>query len=149
MKFVAIAVLFFAGCASAPPGTSKIGPVAPGPAAALGASGCGISRVIDGDTIAVSCPGGAQRNVRLTGYDTPETYRPRCAFERARGKSATRRLRDLIAQAERFDLRQEGVDRYGRLLASLHLDGTDIARLMVAEGLAVRYDGGKRRDWCG
>lgn len=113
------------------------------------AAGCRVQRVVDGDTIAIACPGEGARKVRLTGFDTPETYRPRCAAERARGQQATRHLRTLVARAETVALHRNGVDRYGRLLGRLVLDSTDIARHMVSEGLAVPYAGGRRRSWCG
>ena len=111
-------------------------------------SGCRISRVVDGDTITITCPDTARRNVRLTGFDTPETYKPQCAGEERLGQAATLHLRHLIAQASMVDLRTSGTDRYGRLLGRLALDGVDVARAMIAEGLAVPYSGGKRRNWC-
>src|SRR5271165_3371786 len=50
-------------------------------------------RVIDGDTIRVYQK---QPNVRLVGFNAPETRRAACDAERELGAKATRRLRDLI-----------------------------------------------------
>lgn len=111
-------------------------------------SGCRISQVVDGDTITITCPDRARRNVRLTGFDTPETYKPQCAGEKRLGQAATRHLKRLVAQASMVDLRTSGTDRYERLLGRLSLDGADVANVMIAEGLAVPYSGGKRRNWC-
>lgn len=40
--------------------------------------------MVDGDTAKV-----AGHNYRLVGYDTPETWRPKCEYERALGQAAT------------------------------------------------------------
>jgi len=50
-------------------------------------------RVIDGDTIRVYHQ---QPNVRLVGFNAPETRKAECAAEEELGAKATRRLRDLI-----------------------------------------------------
>jgi endonuclease YncB( thermonuclease family) len=50
-------------------------------------------RVIDGDTIRVYRN---QPNVRLVGFNAPETRRAVCEAERELGDKATRRVRDLI-----------------------------------------------------
>ena len=38
-----------------------------------------------------------------------------------------------------------GLDKYGRLLAEVIIDGENLSDLLLDEGLAVSYDGGKRR----
>jgi endonuclease YncB( thermonuclease family) len=50
-------------------------------------------RVIDGDTIRVF---NRKPNVRLVGFNAPETRRAQCDVERELGDRATRRLRDLV-----------------------------------------------------
>lgn len=126
-------------------------PAAAPPAAptAFEQAGCRIVGVVDGDTIRVTCRAGGTTPVRLTGFDTPETFRPECASERARGRAATRHLSALVAQAEQVDLQVQGKDRYDRTLARLALDGRDVARRMIADGHAVPYTGGRRQSWCG
>ncbi len=112
------------------------------------ARSCGISRVIDGDTVRLSCPDGTGGSARLMGFDTPETFRPRCAAEEALGRKATAYLRRRIAAATSIRAIGGGRDKYDRLLIRLFIDGEDLASDMVARGLAVRYSGGRRIDWC-
>jgi len=108
---------------------------------------CAITRVVDGDTVHINCTG-ASKPVRLTGYDTPETYQAKCAAEKALGEAATRHLANVLSNATVIAPRHEGVDKYGRDLASLIVDGKRLADLMIRKGYAVRYDGGRRIDWC-
>jgi len=108
--------------------------------------GCTLNYVYDGDTVALDCADGRQ-TARLVGFDTPETKDPRCAAEKTLGNQATQRLRDLAASGViGFDA--QGYDKYGRILAKMTVDGMDVADILVREGLAVRYTGGKRINWC-
>lgn len=100
--------------------------------------------VIDGDTIAV----GGQR-YRLTGYDTPETYQARCDREKALGDRATKRLRTLVRSRRPVELLvARGRDKFGRRLARLLVGSRDVGDILVAEGLARRFDAGQREGWC-
>ena len=111
------------------------------------APGCAVTRVVDGDTISVHC-GTTAGNVRLVGYDTPETYRPGCPEEKRLGEAATRALERELRKATRIRVEARGRDKYDRALASLWLDGKALADIMISKGLAVSYDGGKRINWC-
>lgn len=112
------------------------------------APACRVDRVIDGDTVDMTCPGGPGFRARLTGFDTPETYEPGCAAEARLGRQATLRLRELVGGARTVGARLGGVDRYGRRLVSLELDGRDVGGVLISEGLAVPYSGGRRINWC-
>ena len=71
--------------------------------------------VVDGDTIRLQ-----GERIRLTGYDTPETFRAQCDAELQRGNAATARLRALLQQADSVELdEQDRRDRHGRILACL------------------------------
>src|ERR1044072_1468821 len=83
-------------------------------------------RVIDGDTIRVHHK---QPNVRLVGFNAPETRRAACPAERELRDKATRRVRDLV-RAGRLDFEfvacscppgTEGTERcnYGRHCGTL------------------------------
>lgn len=109
---------------------------------------CSVTRVIDGDTVDLSCPGEGRFRARLTGFDTPETFEPGCRDEARLGHAATDRLSAMVRDAQTVDARLGAFDRYGRRLVGLSLDGRDVGTTLIGEGLALRYDGGRRPDWC-
>jgi endonuclease YncB( thermonuclease family) len=84
---------------------------------------------------------------RLNGIDTPE-LRGASAAEKACGIIARNRLRELLPETLIVCAVCGTWDKYGRVLVDLYLaDGTSVNRLLVAEGLAVPYDGGRRTPW--
>ncbi len=100
--------------------------------------------VIDGDTIDVD-----GERYRLTGFDTPETYRAECESEKLRGDQATVRMRALVRAASEIRLdAQHSRDKYGRGLGTLSVDGEDVGDILIREDLARRYSGGQRYSWC-
>ena len=100
--------------------------------------------VIDGDTIDISGD-----RIRLVGFDTPETYRSQCTYEKKLGDLATARVRELLAGPALIELvLLPGRDRYDRLLGRLIVNGIDVGDTLIAEGLARAYDGGRRQGWC-
>jgi len=106
-------------------------------------SGGGTNCVVDGDTIWYR-----GSKIRIADIDTPETHQPRCAAEAERGAAATRRLHQLV-NAGPFTLQSinRDEDRYGRKLRILTRGGQSLGELLVEEGLARCYEGG-RRSWC-
>lgn len=99
---------------------------------------------VDGDTI----DHGDDR-YRLVGFDTPETYRPQCAAEKALGLKAKDRLADLIDTAGQIKLViKPELDKHDRFLAVGRVAGQDVGAILISEGLARPYDGGKRQSWC-
>lgn len=99
--------------------------------------------VVDGDTVRYR-----GERIRLSDIDTPEITRPACVMERELGERATRRLMAHLNDGP-FDLVDTGLgrDRYGRPLRELQRGGRSIGSMLVAEGLAHRWDG-KKRNWC-
>ncbi|NNC72308.1 MAG: hypothetical protein HKN78_05465 [Sphingomonadaceae bacterium] len=89
------------------------------------------------------------QKIRLLDIDTPEISRPRCAAEDRLGQAAKYRLHTLL-NAGAVTLESEGRDRdrYGRLLRRVYVDGSSVGDILIGEGLARPYDGG-RRSWCG
>lgn len=130
------------------------GPVEAAPAAVRQASatragfgfchtGGGTNCVVDGDTIWL----GGQR-IRVADIDAPETHEPRCAEEAQLGSRATQRLRELLnGGAVSVQPIDRDEDRYGRKLRVVLVDGRSVGEMLVGEGLARTYDGG-RRPWC-
>lgn len=117
--------------------------------------------VLDGDTIRVD---GRQPDVRLVGFNAPETTRAKCSAERDLGSVADRRLRQLVAGGA-LDLQfvacscapgTEGTQRcnYGRRCAILKAGGKDVGAVLIAERLAVPFQCGATRcpatprPWC-
>jgi endonuclease YncB( thermonuclease family) len=118
-------------------------------------------RVIDGDTIRVYHE---QPNVRLVGFNAPETRRAACEAESQLGAKATRRLRDLVRAGD-LDFEYvacscpagtEGtpVCNYGRDCGTLKSGGRDVGAILIGEGLAVPFVCGATRcpktprPWC-
>lgn len=116
--------------------------------ARTGAPPCTVVRVVDGDTVDLNCLGTGQFRARLMGFDTPETHRPGCAEEALLGQAATRALRALVADARSIEADLGRWDRYNRRLVRLSIDGRDVGARLIAEGLALPYEGGRRVDWC-
>lgn len=106
-------------------------------------TGGGTNCVVDGDTIHYR---GVK--IRIADIDTPETHPPRCPSEAALGAAATRRMQELI-NAGPFTLQSIGrdEDRYGRKLRIITRGGESLGSVLVEEGLARYYAGG-RRSWC-
>ena len=109
---------------------------------------CEVSSVVDGDTVKLFCPHTGRVTARLTGYDTPEVFSPKCISELWRGVQATWTLRKLLWFADEVEIVLTGKDRYDRRLASMQLDGRGVAGLMISKGLARSYSGGQRNGWC-
>jgi micrococcal nuclease len=99
-------------------------------------------RVIDGDTIVHR-----GQTIRIMGLDAPEVHH-RCEAERALAERARARLAQLLADG--FTVREHGRDRYNRVLAEVFdARGLNVASVLIAEGLARRYNGrGPRELWC-
>jgi endonuclease YncB( thermonuclease family) len=117
--------------------------------------------VIDGDTIAVYH---MQPNVRLVGFNAPESSNAACEAERQLGVRATQRLHELVraghldfeyvecsSPAEKQDTRS---CNYGRDCGTLKSNGRDVGAILIAEGLAVPFKCGATscpktpRPWC-
>lgn len=103
-------------------------------------------RVIDGDTLEDMA---ADITYRIVNIDTPETgSRAQCAAERALGDRATQSARTLVSHAEDIEMRPTGrIDRYGRTIAYVLIDGRDLGETLISEGLARPWRG-RREPWC-
>ena len=101
------------------------------------------SCVVDGDTIWFE-----GRKIRIADINTPEISKPGCASEKQLGEQAKLRLQGLLNEG-RFTLQSidRDQDRYGRDLRIITRGGQSLGDILVAEGLAERWQG-YRRDWC-
>lgn len=96
----------------------------------------GVVRVIDGDTFDV----GTTR-VRLYGIDaveTNQTCRTEQGVEWACGQWVNETVRASV-QGETATCTALGTDRYGRVLATCSVAGSDLGATLVSEGLAMAY----------
>lgn len=115
---------------------------------ASGARLCRVPLVIDGDTVELMCADAPRQRARLVGFDAPELFGPRCAWEWQAALRAKWRLRRMIWQAGEIAVIRRGHDRYGRALVAMTIDGRPVAETLIAAGLAPPYDGGRRQGWC-
>ena len=105
--------------------------------------GGGHNCVVDGDTLWIE---GVK--VRVADIDAPETHDYKCASEKAQGDRATVRLRQLVNSGTvTLQSIDRDEDRYGRKLRIVMVDGESVGDILVGEGLARRYEGG-RKPWC-
>jgi endonuclease YncB( thermonuclease family) len=117
--------------------------------------------VIDGDTIHIHSK---QPNIRLVGFNAPETRNATCQAEADLGARATRRLRELVKHGN-LDFSYvhcscpEGTQgtfacNYGRACGTLRSNGRDVGAILIEEELAVPFICGATRcpptprPWC-
>src|SRR5262245_63115322 len=103
--------------------------------------------VTDGDTVKLN---GVR--IRLTDYDSPELFSPKCPSERELAWKAKLELERLISQVE-LKLVPCATSNYGRLCAEGSINGKPLATHMIELGLGSPYlcwSGGcpHKRQWC-
>lgn len=104
------------------------------------ASGTRITCVNDGDTFIVN-----RERIRIADIDTPE-LEGQCASE----SRLAIRARDTLVQllnAERYTIRRQGEDSYGRTLAIVTNSRGSIGDQLVRAGVARTWSG-RREPWC-
>ena len=101
----------------------------------------GVSRFVDGDTIAVEMNGQTEK-VRLVGVDTPETHKPNTPVQ-CYGPAAAAFTRATIGTQQvrlASDPLSTDRDRYGRLLRYVYLpDGTLLNERLIQGGYGFYY----------
>ena len=82
-----------------------------------------------------------------------QEFRTRDLEEKKKGLGAKARLKQILESADDIHLDSHGVGKYGRVLGQLYVNGyddmdsptmIDVNELLIKEGHAVEYDGGKR-----
>lgn len=114
------------------------------PASAQQQSGT-IAWVTDGDTFRLT----SGERIRIAGIDAAETQpgEAKCRTEIARGKAATRAAIPLL-KGRAVTFVRVG-HSYNRTVATVTLDGQDLAGLLVARGIAAWWPRGRPKpDWC-
>jgi micrococcal nuclease len=90
-----------------------------------------VTSIVDGDTVHVAAPNSPTLTVRLDGIDAPERGEPFST-------QATRAMRVLIF-TKKVVLTGTDVDRYGRLVARIRVNGVDVSDALVRQGLACHF----------
>ena len=85
--------------------------------------------------------------IRLLGIDTPES-RTRDLEEKKRGLAAKDRVKELwpVGSTVMLKTTKDGRGKFGRILGEIFVEGVvqSVNNLLVEEGHAVEYDGGKK-----
>lgn len=113
-----------------------------------------VKRVIDGDTIVMQekfFPSEIGNiYVRLKGIDTPEKGRfAKCDQEKLMSMAATAFLTKHVYAGTKVVVKNVEKDKYGgRVVADVYVDQENLGDIMIREGFAKPYDGGKKDSWC-
>ena len=106
-------------------------------------SGQRVTCVVDGDTFWVR-----GTKIRIADIDTPELSPPRCERERQRGMAAKQRLLEILNSGPLlFKSTARDEDRFGRKLRVVYSGHRSVGDILIAEGLARKWEGSRRR-WC-
>jgi len=105
-----------------------------------------VIKVIDGDTIDVVIDLGfdvyTKQRIRLYAINAPES-RTRDKEEKKRGLAAKARLKELCEEGD-IIVKSYGKGKYGRILGELYTKQSNINNILLSEGHAIEYYGGKR-----
>ncbi|MFQ5672593.1 MAG: thermonuclease family protein [Nitrospinales bacterium] len=111
-------------------------------------------RNYDGDTVTFDLSGlhpiiGKSIKVRVGGIDTPE-IKGKCVREKQLAQKAKAFVANMLKNARNIRLEKMRRGKYFRVVARVMVDDRDLATELLAGGLAVPYDGGKKSaPWCG
>ena len=91
-----------------------------------------VTSVTDGDTYDVRRSSGGTVTVRLHGVDAPES-------DQSYGPAATRAARRYVG-GTRVRVSVEDIGTYGRAVARITVQGSDLGALLIRDGLAWHYE---------
>lgn len=111
-----------------------------------------VQHIIDGDTfsaqVILNSDIKISVRVRIIGLDTPEIS-GLCKKEKQMALRAKKRLGEILKIGSIVYLSKIKDDKYlGRIDAVVEQNNTNVADILIKEGLARRYFGGKRKPWC-
>ncbi len=105
---------------------------------------CELIRCVDGDTVDFFIDLGfsvkVKKRVRLFQIDAWES-RTKDLEEKKKGLAAKKFLKNILRNANNLmlDTEKDFTGKYGRVLGTLFVDGTNINELLIEKGHAVRY----------
>lgn len=112
-----------------------------------------VTSIYDGDTFRANIKDfpdllGYRIGIRINGIDTPE-IRGKCKQEKQLAYKAKELTVVTLRNAKKIELRNMKRGKYFRIVADVYADGKSIAKKLIDNKLAVKYDGGtKTKDWC-
>ena len=113
---------------------------------------CRLRRIIDADTCVCDVDLGfsvvlANQKVRFNGIDTRES-RTRNLEEKKLGLEAKARTKELIPKNFTMRTYKDAKGKFGRILGEpLTGDGKSVCDILIEEGHARPYSGGKKETW--
>ena len=90
-----------------------------------------VTSVADGDTLTLLTPSNEQVKIRLAGIDAPEKAQP---F----GNRSKQALASLVFQKQ-VSVDVQTIDRYGRSIGRIYVQGVDVSAEQVIQGMAWVY----------
>lgn len=103
--------------------------------------------VYDGDTFRAILPNESKElKIRVRGVDTPE-INGQCSYEKDAALRARDFTKSLLRNAKVIQLSDVGEDKYHRVLATVTIDGVDLANTLISEGFGRQWKG-HREIWC-
>lgn len=111
-----------------------------------------VNSVYDGDTFRADLKSGHpiisnNIRIRLSGIDTPE-IKGKCWREKQLAIKARDHLNKILKSGRKIVLKNVRRGKYFRLVADVIVDGKDINKVMISEGLAYSYYKGRKNSWC-
>lgn len=108
---------------------------------------CRVINVVDGDTVDAIVDLGfsvfTKARLRLSGVDTPELH-SKSEDSRILAKKAKEFLATHLLDRDAL-LETQTKDKYGRYLGVFYTeDGLDVNKMLIDEGYAISYGGGKK-----
>jgi micrococcal nuclease len=95
-----------------------------------------VNRVVDGDTVNLKIDLGFRlsytANCRMAGINAPE-------MSEDAGKKSKAALMEHLQVGQVVDIVSTGLDKYGRPIVVIKVNGTDINIKMITQGFAVKY----------
>lgn len=111
-----------------------------------------VNSIYDGDTFKVNLKDipaifGENLSIRVANIDTPE-LKGKCEQEKVLARKAKQFTVERLRKSKSILLKNPKRGKYFRVIADVYVDGQNLGEELLKEGLAVKYDGGKRKNWC-
>jgi len=111
-----------------------------------------VRSIYDADTFRASIEGwpdiiGKSMSIRVNGIDAAE-MRGKCQKEKDMARAAKQATVAMLREAKKIELRNMKRGKYFRIIADVYVDGKNLGEVLVNQGMARKYSGGKREGWC-